>query len=274
MERTRDSQYTNLPYSHSEIDHAYGENIHIISTPYMMTALARVCSKDTTQPEANRLFRELYTDLLKNVVNAEMRRVQRSIPSRMIEFTERGYYEGDVIDPEQKVVVGSVARAGLLPAQEIFDQLNLLIDPAGVRLDYFFVSRVTDDDQHVTGASVASAKIGGPLDDAILLLPDPMGATGSSMIQTLESYRDAGVGISQKTVVMHLIVTPEYIRAMKSAFPDVRVYAIRLDRGLSAPDVLAERPGVRWDEERGLTDLHYIVPGGGGIGEVMTNSWV
>ena len=32
--------------------------------------------------------------------------------------------------------------------------------------------------------------------------------------------------------------------------------------------------GERWSEERGLTDKHYIVPGGGGLGEVMNNSFV
>jgi uracil phosphoribosyltransferase len=73
---------------------------------------------------------------------------------------------------------------------------------------------------------------------------------------------------------MHMIVTPEYLRNMQKNAPDVTIYTIRLDRGLSAPDVLACKPGVRWDEERGLNDIHYIVPGGGGIGEVMTNSWV
>jgi hypothetical protein len=52
------------------------------------------------------------------------------------------------------------------------------------------------------------------------------------------------------------------------------VYALRLDRGLSSPDVLAAVPGERWDEERGLNDHHYIVPGGGGLGEVMNNSYV
>ena len=52
------------------------------------------------------------------------------------------------------------------------------------------------------------------------------------------------------------------------------VYALRLDRGLSPPEVLQTMPGERWDEERGLTDHHYIVPGGGGLGEIMNNSFV
>jgi uracil phosphoribosyltransferase len=31
---------------------------------------------------------------------------------------------------------------------------------------------------------------------------------------------------------------------------------------------------MRWDEERGLDDHHYIVPGAGGVGEVLNNAWV
>jgi uracil phosphoribosyltransferase len=38
--------------------------------------------------------------------------------------------------------------------------------------------------------------------------------------------------------------------------------------------VLQCEPGERWDEERGLTDLGYIVPGAGGVGELLNNSWV
>ena len=81
-------------------------------------------------------------------------------------------------------------------------------------------------------------------------------------------------GQAAKVIAVHLIVTPEYLRHVPRAPPDVIVYALRLDRGLSSPEVLATTPGERWDEERGLTDHHYIVPGAGGLGEIMNNSFV
>ncbi len=37
---------------------------------------------------------------------------------------------------------------------------------------------------------------------------------------------------------------------------------------------LAAAPGEFADEERGLNDVQYIVPGAGGMGELLTNSWV
>jgi len=151
----------------------------------------------------------------------------------------------------------------------------MLMNPAGVRLDCFFVARAIDEKSHVTGANVASSKIGGTLEGQILLLPDPMGATGSSILQTLDTYKAEGITDTPlKKIAIHMIITPEYLMNLKKTDPDVIVYTVRLDRGLSSPEVLATKPGTRWDEEKGLNDIHYIVPGGGGIGEVMTNSWV
>ncbi len=73
---------------------------------------------------------------------------------------------------------------------------------------------------------------------------------------------------------MHLIVTPEYLRNVLRAHPDTIVYALRLDRGLSTEEVLATVPGTRWDDEKGLDDHQYIVPGAGGVGEILNNAWV
>ncbi len=78
----------------------------------------------------------------------------------------------------------------------------------------------------------------------------------------------------RKIVCLHLIVTPEYVRRLTTDHPDVAIYALRLDRGLSAPEVFSTAPGELWEKERGLDDRQYIVPGGGGMGEVMNNAYV
>jgi len=100
-----------------------------------------------------------------------------------------------------------------------------------------------------------------------------MGATGSTVSKVLGHYQEEVHGTPSKIIALHLIVTPEYLRHVRQ-HPEVTVYALRLDRGLSPPDVLESVPGSRWAEERGLTDHQYIVPGGGGLGEVMNNSYV
>ncbi len=101
-----------------------------------------------------------------------------------------------------------------------------------------------------------------------------MAATGSSVLDALEVFDALPGGPPARTVLCHLMVTPEYLRRLTQARPDVHVYALRLDRGMSSEEVLATVPGSRWDEESGLNDHQYIVPGAGGLGELINNAFV
>jgi uracil phosphoribosyltransferase len=269
-----DIQHRHLPFRPPEIAHRYGERVHILADPLALTMLARLCHKGTVQPEVNRLTGELYRVLVHNVVAAEFPRRPETVPTRMIDQTPRGVWRGDAIAAETPAIVVAVARAGLWPSQITFDYLNQILRPEGVRQDHLALGREVDADGRVTGAALGSAKIGGPVDGAVVLIPDPMGATGSTVSKVLQHYREAAHGTAHQIVALHLIVTPEYLRHVTRHHPEVTVYALRLDRGLSPPDVLAAVPGERWGEERGLTDNQYIVPGAGGLGEVMNNSHV
>jgi uracil phosphoribosyltransferase len=269
-----DSQFHSLPYRPCEIPHRYGERVHILADPLSLTMLARLCAKGTVQPEINRLVGELYRMLVHEVVAAEFPRQAIAQPTRMIDVTPRGVWRGDAISTSTPAVVVAVARAGLLPSQHTFDFLNQVLQPEGVRQDHLALARTVDAHGGVTGAGLYASKIGGPVDGAVLLIPDPMGATGSTVSKVIEQYAPGVYGRPLKVVAVHLIITPEYLSHVRAKHPDVTVYALRLDRGLSPPDVLATVPGERWSEERGLTDHHYIVPGAGGLGEVINNSYV
>jgi hypothetical protein len=69
------------------------------------------------------------------------------------------------------------------------------------------------------------------------------------------------------------LVTPEYIKNVTTRCPDLQVFALRLDRGLSSSNVLNEVPGKCWNQEIGLNDHQYIIPGAGGLGEILNNSY-
>jgi len=178
------------------------------------------------------------------------------------------------IAPGTQAVTVGIARAGTVPSQVVYELLNELLDPVGVRQDHLSMSRVTDASGRVTGTAWHDAKIGREVDGRIVLFPDPMGATGSTIVSALDHYKTRLDGVPARCVAIHLIVTPEYLRHVLRAHPDTRIYALRLDRGLSPPDVLQTVPGTRWDDERGLDDHQYIIPGAGGVGEVMNNAWV
>lgn len=270
----RDRSYDTVPYRLSEIEHRYGANVHILANPFLLGQLATLCAKETHQPAVNRLVRLIYEDLVRTVLNVEFPRRRVAVPTRMIDTAPQAIFEGEVVDRQVRAVTVNIARAGALPSQVAYDLLNETLEPALVRQDHIIMSRMLGANEEVVGAGIGGMKIGGDVDDAFLLFPDPMGATGSSLATAIQTYKAKIPGRPRRIVNIHLIVTPEYLRRMTGEHPDVVVYAVRLDRGLSAPDVLATVPGARWDEERGLDERQYIVPGGGGFGEIMNNAYV
>src|SRR5262249_15450416 len=232
------------------------------------------CAKETIQPAVNRLVATLYTDLATQVLNAEFPRQPVTVPTRMIEYTPLGIYQGEVIDHEGRAISGNIARAGTLPSQVTCDLLNTVLTPRLVRQDHIVMSRMLGEAEKVVGSSISGSKIGGDVDDAVVLFPDPMGATGGSLSLAIDLYKKKVPGRMRKIVCMHLIVTPEYLRRLTGDHPGVAIYALRLDRGMSPAEVFGTEPGQLWDKERGLDERQYIVPGGGGMGEVMNNAYV
>ena len=269
-----DSAYVQSRYSHPQVQHAYGSNVHLLDDPYAWTQLARMCSPECVQPEVGHLVRALYHRLAQAVLAEELPRARIDQPTRMVVSRPEAVYRGQALARSTRVVTVGIARAGTMPSQVVYDLLNEVLEPAGVRQDHLFMSRTTDAEGRVTGTSWHDAKIGRDVDGRILLFPDPMGATGSSMASALTHYKTRLEGQPGRCVTLHLIVTPEYLRRLQKEHPGTTVYALRLDRGLSSAEVLATPPGTRWDEERGLDDKQYIVPGAGGVGEILNNAWV
>jgi uracil phosphoribosyltransferase len=267
-----DQLYAEVPFRVPEIEHRYGPSVHLLASPFLLGELARLCAKGTSQPAVNRLVELLYRSLLELVIAAEFPRRRVAVPTRMIDSTPAAVFEGQVVDRETRAVTVNILRAGALPSQVAFDLLNLVLNPALVRQDHIIMSRMLGEKEEVLGAGIGGMKIGGDVEGAYLLFPDPMGATGSSLSLAVHTYKKKVPGNPRRILNLHLIVTPEYLRRMTAEHPEVGIYAVRLDRGLSPPDVMATIPGTHWDRERGLDDHQYIVPGGGGFGEIMNNA--
>ncbi len=269
-----ESAYAKSRCQWPEIEHRYGSNVHLLDDPLAWTVLARLCARDTQQPEVGRLVRFLYEKLAHAVVAAEFPRTRLDVPTRMVTSSPGAVVRTMGIAPQTRVVTVGIARAGTMPSQVVYDLLNDVLDPSCVRQDHLFMSRATDAQGRVTGATWHDAKIGRDIDGRVVLFPDPMGATGSSLLSAVEHYKKRLDGVPARCIAMHLIITPEYLRNVLASQPDTVVYALRVDRGLSADDVLATVPGTRWDEERGLDERQYIVPGAGGVGEILNNAWI
>ncbi len=268
-----ETAYLGFASRDGELQHRYGDHVHLIHDPLALTWLARLSHPACVQPEVNRLVALLYRGLVRETMNRQFpRRVVRT-ETRMRTYTERGYYEGQILDPETEVTTVDIARAGILPSMVCFEAFCEVLDPTRVRQDHILMNRTTNDQMQVTGAGIHGRKIAGPVKDRILVFPDPMGATGGSLAEAIRFYLEELDGPPAHIYALNLIVTPEFIKRLTTEFPGiVSIYAYRLDRGLSPDSVLQALPGEHWDLEKGLTDHQYIVPGAGGMGEIMNNA--
>lgn len=267
-----DIQFENIPFTSTQIAHDYGKNIHLLSDPALLLGLAKLSSPECHQPMIHSWVSRLYRSMLLHVLNEQFRRSEIRMLTRMHSQHPEGVFTGTVPDPNSKVVVVNVARAGTVPSFVCYDELNYFFEPNGVRQDHIILNRAVDDKAKVTGVDMFGAKIGGSIEDAYVLVPDPMGATGSTLIRAIEAYKKYGK--ARAWIAMHLIITPEYVQRMQKDCPELQVYALRLDRGLSSQSVLRTRPGSRAAEEKGLNSKDYIVPGAGGLGEILNNAFI
>ncbi len=257
----------------AEVEHRYGERVHVFDNVLLQTALARLGGRRTSRKDVILHLRTIYESMAMMMSTLEFPTKDASVETRMAEaYPKEGVVRGTFLDPKTRVVIVDVIRGGILPAQFCFDLFESVLPEENVRLDHLNLAREVDEEGCVTGANLSGSKVGGPIDGSILLIPDPMGATGSTIIRVVEHYL-ANHGTPAKIIAMPMIATPEFFRAVLDANEQIRIYAGRIDRGLSSADVLATIPGTMWDQERGLSDTQYIVPGAGGVGEILNNSW-
>ncbi len=255
------------------LDHRYGPRVHVLDDAYTRTLLARIGSPEVHPPELLEMVRSFYRLLLARAVAREFPTAPIDAPTRMIAHSPLGRFRGEALDQNVEVVIANVLRAGAVPSLAVYEDLARVLPAKNVRIDHFYFARIADAAGRVIGVDAAGSKIGGPIAGRVLLIPDPMGATGSTLLRVLETYKKRDLGAPSLAIAMHLIVTPESLRLLAKEAPELRVYAGRVDRGMSPQDVLAAVPGAHLDRERGLNEHDYIVPGAGGLGEVLTNSW-
>lgn len=254
-----------------EISHFYGPNVHILSDAMTAMHMTRLSNCRTGQYEVRRLVRFLYERiLLPVVVNTVFPVVNTGVYTPMMDIVgKRALLTADVTNPTTMVAVATMLRAGDIPASACIDRLGEILHDHTIQQHFFGAGRVTDDEHHVVGTQVTYQKIG-PLHDRILLIPDPMGATGGTVVETLDLYGSDQIKLTKTIVAMHLVIAPEYIRRVTAAYPQAQIFALRVDRGMSDPDVLVSVPGTFPDREFGLTPEGYVVPGVADIGYRLT----
>ena len=201
-------------------------NLNVVDHPLLKHKLTYLRSEETTTDSFRRLVREISQMLAYEVT--------RDLPTELITIrTPIAEISSPVISGKKQCIV-SILRAGngmldgmleLLPAARV-GHIGLYRDPETLEpVEYYF--KVPED-----------------IADRIVIVVDPMLATGNSAVAALNRLKEYGV-TSAKLVC--LLAAPEGVAAMLRQHPDVMITAASLDERLN---------------EHG-----YIVPGLGDAGD-------
>ena len=255
------------------IPHGYGSRVELVSDAWTATALSKLSSPEVSYTElvglVKALTARLATEAFRQLPTAPAATLTRMAGKH---GDELGTWRGETLDSSSGIVVIDVIRGGMIPSQVVFELLNLVLPVDALRLDHLNMERVAGKDGHVERVDLSGSKVGGSIEGATLILPDPMGATGATMVRALQHLIEKH-GQPAKILLLPLIATPEFLRTVLDFDDRIHVVAGRLDRGMSPAEVLSAPPGARWEEESGLDNEDYIVPGAGGVGELLNNSY-
>ena len=99
----------------SEVEHFYGDHVHILNSKTSSTLLTRLCSPKCGQPEATRLVKFLYTQLLLHVLEKEFSVKSIDLDTRMTPHHPEQKLTSAVLDDTSKITTVNIARAGSVP---------------------------------------------------------------------------------------------------------------------------------------------------------------
>ena len=200
--------------------------VHVVSHPLVQHKLTLARSKDTTTDNFRRLVREIAAMLAYEAT--------RDLPTELVDVSTPVADCRMPLLSGKKLCLVSILRAGngmldgmidLLPNARV-GHIGLYRDPATLEpVEYYF--KVPDD-----------------MAERLVLVVDPMLATGNSAAAALTHLKRAG---ATSLKLVNLLAAPEGVRTVRTAHPDVPITLAAID-------------------ER-LNDHGYIVPGLGDAGD-------
>jgi uracil phosphoribosyltransferase len=199
--------------------------VHLVDHPLVHDALARLRDKHTApapfRRAATRISVLLAAEALRDIVTV----------AATVE-TPLGPAASTKIGPD--VIVVPVLRAGL----GMLDAVLELVPDA--RVGHIGLQR----DEMTAVASQYYSKLPARMDEAFVVMIDPMLATGGSAVAALDLLRHAG---ARAIRIICIVAAPEGIALVEAHHPDVVIYTPVVDRGLN--------------------EHKYIVPGLGDFGD-------
>lgn len=204
------------------------DGVTVIDHPLVQHKLTIMRKKETSTGSFRRLLREIST-LLCYEVTRDLELTTERIETPLEEI-DAPVLEG------KKLVFASILRAG----NGLLEGMLELVPSA--RVSHVGVYR----DHETLEAVEYFFKAPDDLDERLVIVVDPMLATGNSSIAAIDTLKKRG---AKNIRFLCLLAAPEGIRHFREVHPDVHVYTASIDRQLN---------------EKG-----YIVPGLGDAGDRM-----
>lgn len=211
-----------------EKGHVMNQHLTLVDHPLVQHKLTIMRKKETSTAGFRRLLREISL-LLAYEVTRELEMTTERIETPC-EAMDAPVLEG------KKLALISILRAG----NGLLDGIMELIPAA--RVGFLGLYRDPETLQPVEYYS----KVPAELDLRMVIVVDPMLATGNSAVAAIDHLKAKG---AKNLRFLCLLAAPEGVRRMKEAHPDVPVITAALDDGL---------------DEKG-----YIIPGLGDAGDRM-----
>lgn len=213
------------------------ENISVCEHPIALHNLAIMRSKDTTS--------ELFRNATKRLAHILFFSATDNLPTVMQEIeTPITKTQCQVIDPNAKVIIAPILRAGLM----FSDVASDLLPEATVQHIGLYRDETTL--RPVWYYNKLPAQFQDPQNTYVYIL-DPMLATGGSAIEAIRLY--SGKGIPHSNIrFISLLSAPEGLHKVQEHFPDIQLV-------------------TAWIDEK-LNENGYIVPGLGDAGDRTFNT--
>ena len=188
------------------------ENVHVITHPLIEAKLTKMRSIDTTSQEFRILLKEIALLMGYEVTrNFQTKMVEVRTPIEVGEFPTL---------KEDFFTIVPILRAGL----GMVDGLLELMPFAHVG----HIGLVRNEETHLPEEYYYKMPEG--FEDSIVMVVDPMLATGGSAVDAIASLKRRGC---TNIRLVNLIAAPQGIEAVQAAHPDVEIYVAAVDRGLN-----------------------------------------
>ncbi len=129
-------------------------------------------------------------------------------------------------------IIATILRAGL----PLFEGMLSVFD----RADSAFISAYRKHDQ-IDGFEIAMNSISCPsIDDRVVIICDPMLATGQSLVTTLQELDQLGKPIQY--IVVTVVASEEGLAYFQSKFPEALIYTFAIDPQLNSKSYIV--PGL------------------------------